>query len=249
MEGGPWLFRQNIVCIEKYDGLARPESVDLNFFTTWIQIHKLPVGYRKVASITNLVERKVGKVEMAETDVQGVGNFVRFQVKIDVRKALSRFVSVYMAGQREFYQIKFEKIPKFCGARGFIGHSHLECGTGKHIEADLKWGDFLKADWETWRGRSPPGVRGGGGRGRGARGGFCGDQAGRGRGRDQRSRRDITKSWRYNALPYVKDDKQEEDPLADTDSSPIKPRDVDMSDRESSESGVKRRLDLNNAGD
>jgi hypothetical protein len=47
----------------------------------------------------------------------------------------------------------------------------------------------------------------------------------------------------------VKDGEQEEDPLADTDSIPIKPRDVDMSDRESSESGVKRRLDLNNAGD
>jgi hypothetical protein len=91
-----------------------------------------------VALITNLVERKVGKVEMVETDVQGAGNFVRVQVKIDVRKALSQFVSICMAGQREFYQIKFKKIPKFCGTHGFIGHSHLECGTGKHIEADLK---------------------------------------------------------------------------------------------------------------
>jgi hypothetical protein len=68
-EGGPWLFRQNIVCIEKYDGLARPETVDLNYFTTWIQIHKLPVGYRKVPLITNLTERNVGKVETVETDV------------------------------------------------------------------------------------------------------------------------------------------------------------------------------------
>jgi hypothetical protein len=166
-----------------------------------------------------------------------------------VRKALGRFVTVSREGKREFYQIKFEKIPKFSGACGFIGHSHLECGTGEHIEANLKWGDFLKADWETWRGRSAPGVRGGGGRGRGARGGFSGDQAGRGCGRDQRSGRDITISWSHNALPYEKVDEQEEDPLADTDSSPIKPRDVDMSDRESSESGAKRRLDLNNAGD
>jgi hypothetical protein len=97
-EGGPWLFRQNIVCIEKYDGLARQESVDLNFFTTWIQIHKIPISYRKVALITNLIERKVGKVEMVETDVQGAGNFVRVQVKIDVRKALGRFVFVSRAG-------------------------------------------------------------------------------------------------------------------------------------------------------
>jgi hypothetical protein len=92
--------------------------------------------------ITNLTERNVGKVETVETDVQGVGNFVRVQVKIDMRKALGRFVTVSRAGKREFYQIKFEKIPKFCGAYGFIGHSHLECGTGEHIEENLKWGDF-----------------------------------------------------------------------------------------------------------
>jgi hypothetical protein len=46
-QGGPWLFQQNIVCIEKYDGLLAPESINLNFFDTYIQIHKLPIGYRK----------------------------------------------------------------------------------------------------------------------------------------------------------------------------------------------------------
>jgi hypothetical protein len=35
-EGGPWLFRQNIVCIQKYDGFAPPETMDLNTFETWI---------------------------------------------------------------------------------------------------------------------------------------------------------------------------------------------------------------------
>jgi hypothetical protein len=39
-KGGPWLFRQSVVSIEPYDGLALPETVDLNFFTTWTRIHK-----------------------------------------------------------------------------------------------------------------------------------------------------------------------------------------------------------------
>jgi hypothetical protein len=60
---GPWLFRQSVVCIEKYDGLAPRNTVDLNFFSTWVQIHKLPIGYRKKSLITNLMERKVGKVD------------------------------------------------------------------------------------------------------------------------------------------------------------------------------------------
>jgi hypothetical protein len=150
-EGGPWLFRQDIVCIQKYDEFSPPESIDLDTFETYIQIHKLPVGYRKEPLIKNLTEKKVGKVKKVEMNVQGVGNFVRVHVVFDVKKALARFVSVSRAGQREIYQIKYEKLPKFCGACGFLGHTHLECGTGEHEEDKLKWGDFLKDDWETWQ--------------------------------------------------------------------------------------------------
>ena len=82
-QGGPWLFRQNIVCIQKYDGFAPPESIDLNDFATWIQIHKLPIGYRTEALIKNLVEKKVGQVLKVETDVHGLGNFVRARVVLN----------------------------------------------------------------------------------------------------------------------------------------------------------------------
>jgi hypothetical protein len=33
-ERGPWLFRQNAVCIEEYDGLRDPDLIDMNFFET-----------------------------------------------------------------------------------------------------------------------------------------------------------------------------------------------------------------------
>jgi hypothetical protein len=42
----------------------------------WIQIHKLPIGYRNNTLVKNLIEKKVGKVVKVETDVQGVGNFL-----------------------------------------------------------------------------------------------------------------------------------------------------------------------------
>jgi hypothetical protein len=149
--------------------LAAPDTIDLNFVSVWMQIHKLPPGYRKKTLITNLTEKKVGKVSEVEINIEGVNNFVRVRVKLDVRKALARFVIVVRAGQREFYSIKFEKMPKFCGACGFLGHTHLECGSGEHDESKLKWGDWLKADWDTWHGRGLGGNRGGprGGRGRG----------------------------------------------------------------------------------
>jgi hypothetical protein len=43
------------------------------------------VGYRKVPLITNLTEKKIGKVIKVEKDISGVCNFVRVRVKIDVR--------------------------------------------------------------------------------------------------------------------------------------------------------------------
>jgi hypothetical protein len=95
---GPWLFWQNAVLIETYDGLAAPESVDLNYFDAWVQIHKLPDGYRTKSLVTNLVEKKIGKVSVVETVLPGVGNFVRARVKIDVRKALARFVTISRGG-------------------------------------------------------------------------------------------------------------------------------------------------------
>jgi hypothetical protein len=59
--GGPWLFRQNDVIIEQYDGLAAPETIDLNVVLVLMQIHKLPPWYRKKMLITNFKEKKGGQ--------------------------------------------------------------------------------------------------------------------------------------------------------------------------------------------
>jgi hypothetical protein len=83
--GGPWLFCHYVVTIENYDGLVAPESVDLNYVVVWMQIDKLPPGYRKKTLITNLIEKKVGTVvEVDETEIDGVNNFVSVEVKLDI---------------------------------------------------------------------------------------------------------------------------------------------------------------------
>uniref|UniRef100_A0ACD5ZER8 Uncharacterized protein n=1 Tax=Avena sativa TaxID=4498 RepID=A0ACD5ZER8_AVESA len=138
-KGVPWLFHQSVVYIEPYDGFSPTEAYDLNFFATWIQTLKIPVGYRDETLITNLTEKKAGKVLEVQTDVRVAGNFVRVKVRLDVRKVLTRFISLSRGGQSQVYQIEYEKMSRFCGACGFIGHTHLECGSGEH-EANLKWG-------------------------------------------------------------------------------------------------------------
>jgi hypothetical protein len=239
-EEGPWLFRQNAVCIEEYDGFAAPETIDLNHIVTWIQIHKLPVGYRNKAFIKNLTEKKVGQVLKVETDVNGMGNFVRVRVRLDVRNVLTRAVSISRNKEREIYLIQYEKIPKFCGACGYFGHSYLECGTGEHDESKLKWGDFLKADWDTWHGRSfgaRGGGRGGGRTGRG-REGFGG-----GVGRDPSGRGGPVMPWRHNAL-FDPKSKLGDPALKDTATSPVKGQVMDLDLRSLSGVAAKRPLEM-----
>ena len=61
-------------------------------------------------------------------------------------------------------QIKYEKLPRFCSHCGRMGHVHLECGSGEHEEETLEYGDWMVADFETWRPgtprvRAPPATR------------------------------------------------------------------------------------------
>jgi hypothetical protein len=102
-------------------------------------------------------------------------------------------------------------MPRFCGACGFVGHCHLECGTGEHDEDKLKWGEFLKADWSTWKGQNPGGNRGGVRLGRGGR--TAADwESGHGRGINTSGRGNQV-SWRYNALVQAEEKAQEEGDL------------------------------------
>jgi hypothetical protein len=240
-EGGPWLFRQNIVCIEEYDGLMNPDKIDLNSFDTWLQIHKLPIGYRNEALVKNLTEKKVGKALKVVTDVQGMGNFVRAKIRLDVRKVLARFVSIVRGGQREIYKIQYEKMPRFCGACGLIGHSHLECGSGEHDEDKLKWGDYLKADWGTWFGRGFSNVRGGGQRG--GRSGRFGERAGNRGGRDNVDYDRSLIPWRHNAVANSGLGNPERE-LDDTATSPGKIKDMELDKKDLSNPAAKRSLDM-----
>jgi hypothetical protein len=188
----------------------------------------------------------VGQVVEIQTDVHGAGNFIRAKVKLDVRKVLERFVSMIREGKREVLLLKYEKMPRFCGSCGFIGHSYLECGSGEHREEDLKWGEWLKEDWDTWHGRGGLAGRGGG---RGHRGGrFDGN---RGRGREYSEEQDrntggrgnsVNPSWRHNALPLMNSGAIIDPSLKDTATSPFKVKDMDVDSEGNSIVGTKRNL-------
>jgi hypothetical protein len=213
-----------MVVLAPYDGLSDPEGVELEFIDLWLQVHKLPEGYRKVHVVKKLVGRVAGEVLTVEMVPTGSfkGDFVRVCVRHDVRTALTRWVTIVMEGKRSLYEVKYVKIGILCFACGQLGHEYKECGTGVFEQKQLKWGDWIHAS-PFGRGHTAPNrveLRGPppGGRGRG---GGMSDTFGRGVGNyvDWRDHPELRR-------PTVDGD------LRDTATSPVKTGDVVMTEAE-----------------
>jgi hypothetical protein len=120
-EQGPWIFRDHGLLIEKYDGSCKASAVELHRIHAWVQIHDIPELYRRKPIISDLAAN-VGEVINVDMRVD-VGDFVRIRVWLDVRKELTRFVTITPEGEAPLVmRVKYEKIPRFCSICGFLGH-------------------------------------------------------------------------------------------------------------------------------
>ena len=145
---GPWEFRgYGALIITEYDGLSKPETIQLDRLETWSQIHGLPDGVLKKAGFLKNLASRIGEVQEVQTTLPSgfVGQFIRVRAKLDVNQKLTRFVSFSRAGKTEFFQVKYEKLPTFCYACGKMGHWHEECGTEEYDTDKLEWGNFILA--------------------------------------------------------------------------------------------------------
>uniref|UniRef100_A0ACD5WYQ2 Uncharacterized protein n=1 Tax=Avena sativa TaxID=4498 RepID=A0ACD5WYQ2_AVESA len=147
---GPWTFRGWGVMIEDYDGLVDPEIVPFGGLWVWAQIHGIPELFRKVEVVDELSIR-VGRVKEVQLTPRLFyeGNYVRIRVRIDVNKALMRFVSLSTPDGRKRLQVKYEKIPFFCKQCGLLGHDHEECGDGDWEENKFQYGTWMLATRRT----------------------------------------------------------------------------------------------------
>jgi hypothetical protein len=151
MEEGPWLFRGNVVLLEKYDGVTKPSTVKFKKLAIWARVYDLPTCFRN-EKIGHQLGDKIGDTLWVEpdNDVKGWRDYLRIRVNMDIDKPLTRiiFVSFGKEEKREVFRVKYEKLPKFCAICGLIGHTKFECGDGVHDKKAIQYGDWLSASPE-----------------------------------------------------------------------------------------------------
>jgi hypothetical protein len=153
--------------MEEDDGFQNPRTAVLDKIVVWARVLQLPDNYLKEPVVRGMC-RPVGEVKEVQIKLPTgfIGEFARVRIKLDVSKKLSQFVSITKDKKKDWYQLKYKKLPQFCGACGLLGHWYQECGTGEHDVKKLEWGDFMLADGGRGRGRGwsvgcdPSGGRG-----------------------------------------------------------------------------------------
>ena len=74
-------------------------------------------------------------------------NYVRVRVCLDVRKALTHFISIKPEGAAlVITQVKYKKVPRYCAVSGLLGDVKEECDNRVHPPGSEVFGKWMLAD-------------------------------------------------------------------------------------------------------
>ncbi|TXG63385.1 hypothetical protein EZV62_010379 [Acer yangbiense] len=165
---GPWHFGNSLIVLEKQMGLGNIAQLGFNKAEFWIQIHDIPISCMNRRTAKWLTEQIGEVVEIPTESRECRGKFMRVKVRIDISKALKRWLKLKLNRSEEItmMNLKYERLPDFCFACGKIGHCIRECQDEEARAAALKssqnkYGSWLKASIPE-RPRSRYGTQGNG---------------------------------------------------------------------------------------
>lgn len=151
LNGGPWSFDNYMLVLSPLPVGVRPDMVQLNRLSIWVQIYGLPAGF-----MTQLVGETLGNFvgEFLEYDPNNNNgfwrNYMRVRVRLDVNQPLKRTKKIKKAGGECMeVQFKYERLGVFCFLCGVIGHVEQHCDKLFELENDdgcRLWGAELRVE-------------------------------------------------------------------------------------------------------
>ncbi|TXG72776.1 hypothetical protein EZV62_001355 [Acer yangbiense] len=125
----PWHFDNNLIVLEKPQGVGEISSLSFHTAEMWVQIHNLPLMCMNRRAAKEITEQIGPVVEIPAESKECRGRFLRVKVQIDVSKPLKRFIKPGMDESDKVIvaPLLYERLPEFCYACGKIGHALKEC--------------------------------------------------------------------------------------------------------------------------
>ncbi|TXG50932.1 hypothetical protein EZV62_023456 [Acer yangbiense] len=130
LSGGPWVFDNSLLVLEKSSGLGNVASLAFNRVAFWIQIPNAPL-----MCMTKEMGEFIGQLigDLKDIDVGSTwecfGKYMRLRVELDVSKPLKRFLRLELEkGKESISLLRYEKLPEYCYHCAIVGHSYQEYG-------------------------------------------------------------------------------------------------------------------------
>ena len=119
------MLNNNILVLQTIKPGEIPSQIPLFHVNIWVQVYDLPVGFMS----TNVGKQLGNFIGLfVDYDVNNnIGfwrNYVRLQVKLDVRQPLKRCKKITLSNRGwSMVKFKYERLEKFCYLCGIIGHN------------------------------------------------------------------------------------------------------------------------------
>ncbi|KAE8815048.1 hypothetical protein D1007_07549 [Hordeum vulgare] len=128
--GGPWIYDGNALLVAPFDGYARPYEPVLDSVPVWVRVFDIP-WKRQTRAYGRAICVMLG--EVLEVDAPKTGHtmneFLRIRVKLPYNRRLQKEVileyKAHGVGKQRKFQLKYERVPRFCFHCGFMGHDKL----------------------------------------------------------------------------------------------------------------------------
>jgi hypothetical protein len=130
LAGTPWITGKHAIILKEYDEKLKPSEICFDRMDIWVRVLNLPLGWMNEHRGTRVM-RLLGEVKAMDVDADGKasGAYLRARVSIELDKPIKRGVLLRMpkAGEPEWFDAQYEKLPFLCFSCGILGHGGLVC--------------------------------------------------------------------------------------------------------------------------